>query len=177
VRVGQQIKVLPSGKTTRVTSVETPDGQAQEACAPTAVTVQVADDLDISRGDMFTAVEDAPRTVQSFDATVCWMSDRSELREGAMLRIKHTTRAARAMITALKSRIDVATLSAEPGIESLKLNEIGRVSIRTSSPIVCDDYTRNRVTGSFILVDEATNDTVAAGMIGSPKFGNFGNGG
>jgi bifunctional enzyme CysN/CysC len=80
------------------------------------------------------------------------------------------------MITALKSRIDVATLSAERGVESLELNEIGRISVRTSSPIVCDDYTRNRVTGSFILVDEATNDTVAAGMIGRPQFGHFGNG-
>ena len=172
VRIGQEVAVLPAGKMTRVTGISTPDGDVKEAKA-TAVTIQISDDLDISRGDMIASADGVPRVTQQFDATVCWMSDRAELRAGTMLKIKHTTRAARAMVTDLNCRIDVATLAAEPEINSLGLNEIGRVSIKTSAPIVYDDYVENRITGSFILVDEATNDTVAAGMIGAPKFGDF----
>ncbi|MDA0232266.1 MAG: GTP-binding protein [Chloroflexi bacterium] len=173
VRVGQQIGILPQGKTSRITAIETPDGEADEAAWPTAVTVRIKDDIDISRGDLICAADGVPRVSKSFDATVCWMSESKDLTQGSMLRIKHTTRTGRAMITALHSRIDVATLSAETGCNALKLNEIGRVSIKTSLPIVYDDYTVNRVTGSFILIDEATNETVAAGMIGKPAFGNF----
>jgi bifunctional enzyme CysN/CysC len=171
--VGQEIKILPSGATSRVVGIETPDGDADQAGHPTAVTVRIADDLDISRGDVFASMDQLPRITQELDATICWMSDKSELREGAVLKIKHTTRTARAMITGLVSRIDMATMTTEPGIDSMRLNEIGRVTIRTSMPLVCDDYTANRVTGSFILIDEATNDTVAAGMIGAPSFGEF----
>ncbi|MEX0761292.1 MAG: GTP-binding protein [Dehalococcoidia bacterium] len=173
VYVGQEVTILPSGLTTRVTGVETPDGEVDQAPKPTSVTVRVADDFDISRGDMIISTDDAPRTTQTFDATICWMSDKTVLHQDHMLRIKHTTRTAKAMITDLKCLIDIASLEAQTGVDSLKLNEIGRVSIRTSTPLVCDDYTQNRVTGSFILVDEATNDTVAAGMIGSPRFGDF----
>jgi bifunctional enzyme CysN/CysC len=172
VRVGQEVAVLPAGKMTRVTGVETAEGAVKQAKA-TAVTIQISDDLDISRGDMIASADGVPRVTQQFNATVCWMSDRSELRTGAVLRIKHTTRTAKAMITDLMCRVDIATLAAEPGVPSLRLNEIGRVAIRTSAPIVYDDYTENRITGSFILVDEATNDTVAAGMIGAPRFGDF----
>lgn len=173
VRVGQQVGILPQGKTSRITAIDTPDGPAEEASWPTAVTVRLADDIDISRGDLICAADGVPRVSQMFDATICWMSESSELRTGTMLRIKHTTRTGRAMITALHSRIDVATLTAETGSEALRLNEIGRVSIKASTPIVYDDYTVNRVTGSFILIDEASNETVAAGMIGKPGFGNF----
>jgi len=171
--VGQEIRILPSGATTRVVGIEAPGGAVDEAEPPTAVTVQIADDLDISRGDMFASMDGLPRVTQEIDATVCWMSEKNELREGAVLRIKHTTKTARAMITGLVDRIDMATMSTEPGIQSMRLNEIGRVTIRTSTPLVCDDYTANRVTGSFILIDEATNNTVAAGMIGIPRFGEF----
>jgi bifunctional enzyme CysN/CysC len=177
IRKGQTVTVLPSGRATRVTSVETSWGEVDEAPAQAAVVVQVADDLDISRGDMVCATDHLPNVTQSLSATVCWMSDRSTLRSGAMLRLKHTTRAAKAMVTALEARIDITTLAAQTGIESLAMNEIGRVSIRTSSPLVCDDYVRNRTTGSFILIDEATNNTVAAGMIGEPRFGELVGGG
>ncbi len=173
VKVGQQIGILPSGKTSRITAIEAPEGQVQQAEWPTAVTVQIEDDFDISRGDLFCAADGVPRVTQEFEATVCWMSENKKLQQGAMLRIKHTTRVARAMITKLNGRINVANLSAEPDCDALALNEIGRVLIRTSAPIVYDDYTVNRVTGSFILVDEATNETVAAGMIGKPGFGDF----
>ncbi len=173
VKVGQQVGILPAGKTSRVTAIESPDGEVDEAEWPAAVTIRIEDDFDISRGDLICAADGVPRVTQEFDATVCWMSERTELRQGAMLRIKHTTRTARAMITGLHSRIDVSTLSVDPGCQSLALNEIGRVTVKTSAPIVYDDYTVNRVTGSFILVDEGTNETVAAGMIGNPRFGDF----
>jgi bifunctional enzyme CysN/CysC len=172
VRVGQRVGILPQGKTSRITAIETPDGAADKAAWPTAVTVRIEDDIDISRGDLICAADGVPRVSQMLDATICWMSESSDLREASMFRIKHTTRSARAVITALHSRIDMATLSAETDCEALKLNEIGRVSVKASAPIVYDDYSVNRVTGSFILVDVSTNETVAAGMIGKPEFGN-----
>lgn len=173
VKVGDQVGILPAGKTSTVTAIETPDGAADEASWPTAVTVQIADDIDISRGDLICSADGVPRVTQEFEATVCWMSESKNLTAGTMLKIKHTTRSARAMVTGLHSRVDVATLDVEKGCGSLALNEIGRITVKTSAPIVYDDYTLNRVTGSFILVDEATNETVAAGMIGKPDFGEF----
>ncbi|MEX2599535.1 MAG: sulfate adenylyltransferase, partial [Dehalococcoidia bacterium] len=152
-------------------AIETPEGEVDEAPSEVAVTVRIADDLDISRGDVLCAAGEPPSVTQEFEATVCWMSERSELRAGAMLRVKHATRTARAMVVDLLSRMDVTSLDAEAGVDALRLNEIGRVTIRTSTPLVCDDYVQNRTTGSFILVDEATNNTVAAGMIGAPRFG------
>ncbi|MDP6823631.1 MAG: GTP-binding protein [Dehalococcoidia bacterium] len=173
-RVGQEVEILPSGKTSQIAAIETPDGDAQAASGDTAVSVRLTDDFDVSRGDMISASGDPPRTTQTFDATICWMSDTAELKRGAMLRIKHTTRTAKAMITGLDCKIDINTLSPLSGCASLGLNDIGRVSIRTSTPLVCDDYVYNRTTGSFILIDESTNETVAAGMIGVPGFGDFG---
>ncbi len=173
VKVGDTVAILPAGKTSTVTTIETPSGPADEAAWPTAVTLQLSDDIDISRGDLICAADGVPRVTQEFDATVCWMSENTELRPGSMLRIKHTTRSARAMVTALHSKIDVATLGVDQDCQSLALNEIGRISIKTSAPIVYDDYTVNRVTGSFILVAEGTNETIAAGMIGDPDFGDF----
>ena len=173
VRVGQEVEILPSGKTTHITAVETPDGEIEQASGRTAVTVRLADQLDVSRGDMISETDGAPRTTRTFDATICWMSEVTQLQQGATLRIKHTTRTTRAMITSIDSQIDINTLAARTDCTALKLNEIGRVSIRTSTPLVCDDYTYNRKTGSFILIDESTNETVAAGMIGRPGFGDF----
>ncbi len=173
-RVGQEVEISPSGKSSRIAAIETPDGDAQEASSKTAVSVRLTDDFDVSRGDMISATGNPPRITQTFDATVCWMSDSAELKQGAMLRIKHTTRTAKAMITGLDCKIDINTLSPVSECASLGMNDIGRVSIRTSTPLVCDDYVYNRTTGSFILIDESTNETVAAGMIGVPDFGDFG---
>ena len=164
---GQRVRILPSGRETFITSIDAPWGAVEQAAGGTAVTVTIPDDFDISRGDMFSDPARPPKVTNTFDATVCWMSDRSELGPGTTLRIKHTTQAAKAMVLELASRLDIATLSAQLGPAPLRLNEIGLTSIRTSKPLMCDDYEQNRATGSFILIDESTNETVAAGMIGS----------
>ena len=170
LRVGQRVSILPSGHESVVTAIEAPWGLVEEASAPDAVTVRIADDLDITRGEMFCAVDGPPQTTQEIEAVLCWMDDRSALRRGDIYRIKHTTRSAKAMVTSLNSRFSIESLCGEPDVNSLDLNEIGQVSLKISVPLACDDYSRNRVSGSFILINEATNATVAAGMIGEPQF-------
>jgi len=127
------------------------------------VTLRLADDVDVSRGDMICLADDPPVAAREIEANVCWMGERP-LEPGARYAIKHTTRSARAVVEALEHRIDVNTLEHEPADE-LGLNQIGRVRLRVSSPVLVDPYSRNRTTGSFILIDEATNDTVGAGMV------------
>jgi len=170
IRTGQRVRLLPSGQESVVTAIEAPWGPVEEARAPDALTVLIADDLDITRGEMLCALDDPPRTTQTIEAIVCWMDERSALCQGDVYRIKHTSRSAKAMVTSVDARFSIASLTGEPGVESLELNEIGRVSLRVSVPLACDDYTRNRISGSFILIDEGTNATVAAGMIGEPNF-------
>jgi len=128
-----------------------------------SVTVRLSDDLDVSRGDMIVGGEDPPLVARELDAMVCWMSEQP-LRDGNRYAIKHTTRDARVIVEALESRVDVNTLAHEPA-DTLALNAIGRVRLRCSTPLMVDPYARNRATGSFILVDEASNDTGAAGMV------------
>ena len=170
VKVGQEILVMPSGATTRVIAIESPGGVVESASEGKAVTIRIADDLDISRGSMFTGVSQRPRVDGTFEATVCWMSDRSTLKAGVVLRIKHTTHTARVTISDLEYRIDINAVSDPEPCDELKLNEIGQVTLRTSEPLIFDDYADSRVTGSFILIDEVTNETVGAGMIGRPSF-------
>ena len=119
---------------------------------------------------MFCSKNDVPRADNTVPATVCWMSERSSLRAGAMLRIKHTTHTARAMINSLDFKIDINQVSVTESSSELNLNEIGQITLRTSEPLMFDDYSVNRRTGSFILIDESSNETVAAGMIGHPGF-------
>jgi bifunctional enzyme CysN/CysC len=164
LKVGDEVLALPSGFTTRITAIDTMDGPAREAFAPMAVTVRLADDLDISRGDLLCRPHNAPHVTQDLDAMVAWMGDKP-LRPRAKLVLKHTTRAARAMVTQLRYRLDVNTLHRHEGAEQLALNDIGRVVLRTTVPLFADEYRRNRATGGFILIDETTNTTVAAGMI------------
>jgi len=163
-RQGDEIMVLPSAKTARVEAVETFDGPLTEAGAGEAVVVRLDRDIDISRGDMLCRPNNQPEVARALEAQVCWMHERP-LRPGARLALKHTTRWARAIVDDLRYRIDVNTLHRDEAAEELGLNEIGRVALRTNVPIVHDEFRRNRTTGSFILVDEDTNDTVAAGMI------------
>ena len=170
LRTGQRVRILPSGQESVVTAIDAPWGSVEQASAPDAVTVRIADDLDITRGEMLCAPDELPRTAQALEAVVCWMDERSALCQGDVYRIKHTTRSAKAMVTGIDARFSIASLTGEPDAESLELNEIGRVSLKVSAPLVCDDYTRNRITGSFILINEATNATVATGMIGEPRF-------
>ncbi len=164
LRPGDEIVVLPSGFTTTVAGIDTADGPVVEAFPPMSVTVRLADDLDVSRGDMLCRPNNMPDVTQDVDAMVCWFSERP-LQAGATLAVKHTTRWSRARVQALPYRLDVNTLRREEGPAALAMNDIGRVSLRTANPLFVDEYRRNRTTGSFILVDEGTHETVGAGMI------------
>jgi bifunctional enzyme CysN/CysC len=165
MRPGDEVVVLPIGKTTRITAIDGPNGAVEEAFPPMAVSVSLADDIDISRGDMIARTNNQPRIAQEFDATVCWMADTTALEPGRDYVIKHTTRTTRARVTELDYRLDVNTLHRDKTATALKLNELGRITLRTQVPLLLDEYTRNASTGSFILIDPDTNGTVAAGMV------------
>ena len=169
-RKGDDVIILPSGHNTRISRISTFDGDVEEAIPPMSVSIELEDDIDTSRGDMICRPHNQPAVTQEFDAMVCWMNDRP-LEEGKRYFIKHTTRTGRAMIDQLRYRIDVNTLHRDEDATSLGLNEIGRVHLRTSTPLMVDEYRLNRTTGSFILIDETTNDTVGAGMIVDPGTG------
>ena len=162
---GDEVMVLPSGFTSTVASIDSYDGPVAEAFGPMAVTIRLTDDIDISRGDMICRPNNQPVSSQDIQAMVCWMSENADLAPRMKLALKHTTRSSRVMITDLHYRIDVNTLHREENPSSLQLNEIGRISLRSTQPLFFDEYRRNRNTGSFILIDEATNATVAAGII------------
>ncbi len=164
LKPGDDVMVLPSGLTSRIASIDTADGPVEEAYAPMSVTVRLADNLDVSRGDLICRPNNAPMVTQDVEATVCWMIDKP-LRAGAKLAIKHTTRSARAVVRDLRYRLDVNTLHRDEDATELGLNDIGRVRLRTTQPLFADEYRRNRTTGGFILIDEATNATAGAGMI------------
>jgi bifunctional enzyme CysN/CysC len=164
LRAGDEVVVLPSKLRSTVASIDTFDGPVAEAFAGMSVTVRLADDVDVSRGDMIVLAGDEPSTSQDVDALVCWMVDQP-LRQGGRYALKHTTRWARAMVAELRYRLDVNTLSRDDSAIELALNEIGRVRLRVTAPLMHDPYSVNRLTGSFILVDESTNVTAGAGMI------------
>jgi len=165
LKPGDRVLVLPSGLESTIATIETADGPVEEAFPPMAVTITLADDLDISRGDMICRPHNAPAVVQDLDAQVCWMDEAASLSAGRRYAIKHTTRWARAVVKDISYRIDVNTLHRVEDATELSLNEIGRVQLRVTQPLFVDPYLPNRQTGAFILVDEATNRTVAAGMI------------
>jgi bifunctional enzyme CysN/CysC len=161
---GDDVVVLPSGQRSTVAAIDTYDGPVEEAFTGMSVTVRLADDVDVSRGDMIVRADNQPSTSQDVEAHICWMADRP-LQRGGRYAIKHTTRWARAMVADLLYRLDVNTLDHDEAATELGLNEIGRVRLRITAPLMHDPYVRNRTTGSFILVDEATNATAGAGMI------------
>jgi bifunctional enzyme CysN/CysC len=163
-RVGDEVVVLPSGLETRIAAIETYDGPLEEAFPPLSVTLLLEDDLDVSRGDMIARPHNRPIEARNVEAMVCWMSERP-LQPSARYRIKHTTRTVLAKADELRYRINVNTLHRHEGASALSLNEIGRLRLRLSSPLFLDEYRRNRTTGSFILIDESTNNTVGAGMV------------
>ena len=156
--------MLPSGRRTSVASVETADGPLEVAVPGMSITIRLADDIDVSRGDMLADPEQAPTVARELEATVCWMAEKP-LEPRTKLAIKHTTRTVRAIADELLSVIDIHTLEDQPAPEQLELNDIARVRLRLSEPLAVDPYAENRTTGAFILIDEATNDTVGAGMI------------
>ncbi len=163
---GDQVVVLPSGFESRVAEVRVPGGAVvEQVFPPQAVTISLTDDIDVSRGDMICRPNNRPTVSADVDAMVCWFSERSQLRPGARYQLRHTTRAVTASVEALDYRLDVNTLHRDERAEGLELNQIGRVKLRAQAPLMFDPYRLNRATGSFILVDPSTNDTVAAGMI------------
>ena len=168
LKPGDPVVVLPSGFSSTIASIDTFDGPVGEAFPPMSVTVRLTDDIDVSRGDMLCRPHNQPHVGQDIDAMVCWMSEKASLTPGLKLSIKHTTRSARALVKDLQYRLDVNTLHREEGADRLGLNDIGRVTLRTTQPLFFDEYRRNRTTGSFVLVDEATMATVGAGMIIGP---------
>ncbi|GAB3869779.1 sulfate adenylyltransferase subunit CysN [Dactylosporangium cerinum] len=165
MKPGDEVMVLPSGFTTKITNIETADGELQEAYPPMSVTIRLADEIDIARGDLICRPNNAPAVAQDIEAMICWMDETRPLTVGAKYSIKHTTRSARTVIRGLQYRLDVNTLHRDESATSLALNEIGRVKLRTTVPLLADEYRRNRTTGGFIIIDEASNRTVGAGMI------------
>jgi bifunctional enzyme CysN/CysC len=165
LKPGDEVVHLPSGLTTTITRIDGPNGPVGEAFPPMSVTLRLADEIDISRGDMIARPHNRPRASQHLDAMVCWMTADRPLTAKLRLRVKHTTRTARAVVDDLRYRLDINTLHRDEAATELQLNEIGRVTLRVTQPLFVDDYARNRVTGGFILIDEATNGTVGAGMI------------
>jgi bifunctional enzyme CysN/CysC len=170
LKKGDEVVVLPSGFGSRISRIDTMGGELEQAFAPMSVTVRLEDEIDISRGDMICRPHNQPTSSQDIDAMVCWLSEALSLAPGAKYTIKHTTRSARAMVKDLHYRLDVNSLHRDPDAGRLELNEIGRLSMRTTQPLFFDPYRRNRETGSFILIDEGSNATVGAGMIlGEPQ--------
>jgi bifunctional enzyme CysN/CysC len=163
-RPGDEVMVLPTGFTTTIAGIDVYGGSIEEAKPPMSVSIRLADDLDVGRGDLLCRPNNAPTVTQDVDAMLCWFNERP-LREGAVYAVKHTTRSARARVQRLHYRLDVNTLHREEDQRTLTMNDVGRASLRCTVPLFVDEYRRNQVTGSFILVDEATFETVAAGMV------------
>jgi len=164
LKPGDEVVALPSGMTSKISRIELFDKEIAEAFPPMSVTVSLEDDIDVSRGDMIARVKNAPQPSQDIDAMVCWMTT-APLQPRQKLAIKHTTRTGRALVKDIQYRLDINTLHRDQDTKELGVNEIGRVQLRTTVPLLTDPYSKNRWTGSFILIDESTGITVGAGMI------------
>jgi bifunctional enzyme CysN/CysC len=164
VRPGDEVLVLPAGLTTTVEAIDTYDGPLEEAYPPLSVTLRLADDLDVSRGDLICGPADRPSLERELTADVCWMADAPHRPRGRYL-IKHAAHTVATIVEELVDRVDVHTLDREAAPPELALNDIGRVRLRTAKPVAFDPYARNRATGAFIVIDESSNETVGAGMI------------
>jgi len=167
VRKGDPIMVLPSGFTSNVKEILTIDGPRDEAFSPQSVTLVLEHDIDVSRGDMIVAREDLPGSSTDLHARICWMHPKP-LQAGRKYFLKHSTQTVQAVVTTIEHRINISTFDLEPGAPELGMNDMGEVRIRTAKPVVFDGYAVNRLTGSFILIEQGTNATVAAGMLYPP---------
>lgn len=161
---GDDVKVLPSGFSTKVKKIYRADDELSEAFAPQSVTMTLEDEIDISRGDMLVKENNPPKEGQDIDAMICWFSNKNLNPRGKFI-IRHTTKEAKVIVQEICYKVDINTLHKDEDTSGFTLNEIGRVKLRTASPLFYDSYNRNRHTGSFILIDPGTNETVAAGMI------------
>ncbi|MGW3484036.1 sulfate adenylyltransferase subunit 1 [Rhodococcus indonesiensis] len=166
VRPGDEVVILPAGTRTTIERIDTADGELALAHAGRSVTLILADDVDVSRGDVIAAPTAAPEPIDQFEATVCWLAEKP-LRPGARLLLKHGTRTTQAIVGTLEERFDEQNLTSVPAPESLELNEIARITVRVAEPIAADDYKVNRRTGSFLLIDPAGGNTLAAGLVGN----------
>jgi bifunctional enzyme CysN/CysC len=167
-RPGDEVMVLPSGLTSTIAGIDTFEGPVEEAFAPMSVTMRLADNIDVSRGDMICRPHNKPVVGQDLEAMLCWMTDKP-LKVGDFLMLKHTTRWVRAVVRDLHYRLDVNTLHRDESATTLTLNDVGRVALRVTQPLFYDPYSRNRSTGSFILADEGSNVTSGAGMLLRPN--------
>ena len=163
-RPGDSVTVLPSGLSSKIKSIHTYEGDLEEAGAPLSVSLTLEDEIDISRGDMISATNDQPYVAQELEANICWFSAKKLVPRGKYF-LRHTTREVQALVTDIIHKVDIRTLETNPDDVEFVFNDIGRISIRTSSPLTFDLYKTNRETGSFVLIDPGTNETVAAGMI------------
>ena len=161
---GDDVTVLPSGFTSKIKSIDTFDGEVAEAFSPMSVCMTLTDNIDISRGDMLVRENNKPTIDQDIDVMICWMNEKKMIPKGKYT-IRHTSQTARCIIKEVKYKMDINTLHRMEDEKEIGLNDIGRITIRTTKPLFFDSYRRNRNTGSIILVDEATNETVAAGMV------------
>lgn len=161
---GDEIVALPSGFTSKIAAIDTMDGELEEAFAPMSVTIRLEDEIDISRGDMIARVNNKPESTQDVEAMVCWLSD-TPMQANGKYHIKHTTKDARCIIKKVNYKLNINTLHRIEDDSNIGMNDIARLTFRTTTPIHVDKYNRNRITGSFILIDEATNNTVAACMV------------
>jgi sulfate adenylyltransferase subunit 1 len=161
---GDEVTVLPSGFTTRVKAIHSQGVEQEEAFAPQSVCMTLTEEIDISRGDTLVKSNNPPRVEQDIEAMICWFSSKP-MAPKAKLIVRHTTQETKAIIQEVKYHVDVNTLHKIEGVDSFAMNDIGRISLRTAVPLIHDSYRRNRTTGSFILIDPGTNETVAAGMI------------
>ncbi|MFT6572422.1 MAG: sulfate adenylyltransferase subunit 1 [Akkermansiaceae bacterium] len=161
---GDDVTVMPSGFSTKVKAIHQDEKELGEAFAPQSVTITLDDEIDISRGDMLVKANNPPKQGQDIEAMICWFSNTNLNPRGKFV-IRHTTKETKAIVQDIRYKVDVNTLRKEEDTSSFSLNEIGRVSLRTASPLFYDSYNQNRQTGSFILIDPGTNETVAAGMI------------
>jgi len=167
VKVGQKVMVLPSGLKSAVKEIQTLDGSLPEAFCPQSITLVLEYDIDVSRGDMIVGLDSLPGASTELNAKVCWMHPRA-LQRGKKYFLKHTTQTVQAAVTDLASRINILTFDPEPAPPELAMNDIGEIKLRTSKPLIFDGYAANRLTGSFILIEQGTNATVAAGMLQPP---------
>jgi sulfate adenylyltransferase subunit 1 (EFTu-like GTPase family) len=164
-RVGDDVLVYPSEMKTKITGIHTFEGPQQEAIPQLSYSITVADEIDTSRGGMIVKANEPVQSTEEFDAMICWFADKKTLKPRGRFHLRHTTNDVRAVVTEVHYKVNISTLEKSAENKEFHLNDIGCVRIRCATPIFFDSYSKNRTTGSFVLVDEQTNNTVAAGMI------------
>ena len=164
LKKGDKVMVLPSGFSSTIKKIDTIDGELYEAFPPQSVTILLEDDIDISRGDMIVRENNVPNVEQDIEVMMCWFNEKP-LQEQGKYAILHTTQEARCIVKEVRYKLDINTLHRDLEDRKIKMNDIGRIQIRTTKPLFTDAYRTNRITGSVIIIDEGTNNTVAAGMV------------